>query len=264
VVKKSFGPVVALVLVGLWIGCGQQVNVPESSGPAPTAIHPNGKALDPVTAGTISGTIKLDGAPPKPRNINMAGVSSCAKEHAENPAQTEDVVPGDDGTLQNVVVYLQGDFSAYEFDIPQTAVTLDQKGCQYQPHVLALMTYQPLVITTSDKVEHNIHPVPKNNRQWNFTEPPGAPASQQSFAHPEVAIPVKCNLHAWMKSYIAVLDSPYFAVTGKDGSFALHNVPPGNYTVTAWQETYGTVQQNVVLAAKESKSITLRFKASGS
>ncbi len=250
------------------MGCGQKANepanVPESSGPAPTTIHPDGKAVDPATAGTITGTINLEGAPPKPRNINMAGVSSCAKEHAGNPAQTEDVVPGENGTLQNVVVYLQGDFSAYKFDIPQTAVTLDQKGCQYQPHVLALMTYQPLAITTSDKVEHNIHPVPKINRQWNFTEPPGAAPSQQSFAHPEVAIPVKCNLHAWMKAYVAVLDSPYFAVTGKDGSFELRNVPPGSYTVTAWHEVYGAVQQNIVLAGKESKTVMLGFKAKGS
>ena len=262
--KRLFVPLITMVLAGLWVGCGQTSNVSESSGPAPTTIHPNGKAVDAATAGTISGTIKLDGTPPKLRNINMASVPSCAKEHAGEPAKTEEVVPGDDGTLQNVVVYLQGDFSSYAFDIPQTPVPLDQKGCQYQPHVLALMTYQPLVVTTSDKTGHNIHPLPKNNPQWNFTEPPGAAPAHQSFAHSEVAIPVKCNIHVWMKAYIAVLDSPYFAVTGKDGSFALHNVPPGNYTLTAWQETYGTVQQSIEVGAQESKSVTLTFRASGS
>lgn len=260
---------ICLAMAGLWMGCGQgssvqESAVPQSLGPTPTTIHPGGRAIDPTTTGTVSGTIKLDGIPPKPRNINMAAVPRCAKQHRDDPAQTEDVVPGDNGTLQNVVVYLTGDFSEYTFDIPQTAVTLDQSGCQYQPHVLALMTYQPLVITTSDAVEHNIHPVPKNNSEWNFTERTGAPPARQNFAHPEVAIPVKCNIHAWMKAYIAVMDNPYFAVTGQDGSFTLRNVPPGNYMLTAWHETYGTVQESLVLSANESKTVSLSFKAGGS
>ena len=78
---------------------------------------------------------------------------------------------------------------------------------------------------------HNIHPVPKNNREWNESQPPGAAPIMQSFAREEVAIPVKCNVHPWMKAYIAVLGNPYFQVTGKDGSFTLKNVPPGTYTV---------------------------------
>jgi plastocyanin len=254
----------SIVLAVALFGCGEKGEESEPSGPPITTIHPNGKAVDAASAGSITGTIKLDGAPPAMRRISMAAVPNCAKQHAGDPAMTEEVVPGDNGTLQNVVVYLQGDFNAYSFAVPQTAVTLDQQGCQYRPHVLALMTGQPLLIVTSDKITHNVHPIPKYNRPWNKTESPGAAPFRQSFDRPEVAIPVKCNIHPWMKAYIAVLDSPYFAVTGKDGSFTLQNVPPGSYKLVAWQEAYGEVSQDVVVAAHESKNITLTFHASAS
>jgi hypothetical protein len=144
---------------------------------------------------------------------------------------------------------------------PTTPVTIDQKGCQYHPHVLALMTDQSLQVINSDPVAHNIHPVPKDNREWNQSMPPGAAPIDQDFARPEVAIPVKCNIHPWMKMYVAVFGNPYFEVTGKDGSFDIKNVPPGTYTLTAWQERYGTIEQSVTVQPKESMSVTLSFKA---
>ena len=238
------------------ISCGNKQATNET--PVANAAR---KSVDATTAGSITGTIKLDGAPPKMKIINMAAEPTCAKDHARQPAMTEDVVPGENGTLQNVVVYLQGDFSQYAFTTPTAPVTIDQKGCQYQPHVLALMTNQPLQVINSDPLTHNIHPVPKDNREWNQSQPPGAAPIDQSFARPEVAIPVKCNVHPWMKAYIAVFANPYFQVTGKDGSFDIKNVPPGTYTVTAWHELYGTREQNVIIGPKESKNVTLTFKA---
>ena len=204
--------------------------------------------------------LKFDGTPQKPKNINMAAEPNCAKEHS-TPAQTEDVVPGDGGTLQNVVVYLKGDFSQYSFPPSTTPTSIDQKGCQYHPHVLALMTGAPLQVVNSDQTTHNIHPVPKDNREWNESQPPGATPINQSFARPEVAIPVKCNVHPWMKAYIAVFNNPYYQVTGKDGSFSLKNVPPGTYSVTAWHELYGSSEQSVTVGPSESKSVTITFKA---
>ena len=94
-------------------------------------------------------------------------------------------------------------------------------------------------VTNSDQTTHNIHPVPKNNREWNQSQPPGSAPLKQTFAREEIAIPVKCNVHPWMKSYIAVFSNPYFQVTGKDGKFTLKNVPPGTYTLTAWHESLG-------------------------
>ena len=191
----------------------------------------------------------------------MAAEPSCAKEHASQPAMTQEVVPGENGTLENVVVYLKGDFSQYSFPLPPMPAQIDQKGCQYEPHVVALMAGQEFQVINSDPVTHNIHPLPMDNREWNQSQPPGAPPIDQSFARPEVSIPVKCNIHPWMKAYIAVFGDPYFQVTGKDGSFDIKNVPPGTYTLTAWHETYGTKEQSITIGPKESKMVSVTFEA---
>lgn len=246
----------AAALAVALISCGGGGNQPTSEAPAASA----GKPVDAATAGSVTGTIKLDGTPPKMKQINMAAEPNCAKAHT-TPAMTQDVMPGEKGTLQNVVVYLKGDFSPYSFETPKSPVTIDQKGCQYNPHVLALMTGQPLQVVNSDQTTHNIHPVPKDNREWNESQPPGSSPINQSFARQEVSVPVKCNVHPWMKAYIAVLSTPYFQVTGNDGSFEIKNVPPGTYTVTAWHELYGTSDQSVTIGPKESKAVSFTFKA---
>ena len=250
----------SVLLAAAMISCGQKQET-ETAAPAG---NPAGKAVDAATAGTVSGTIKLDGTAPKMKNINMAAEPNCSKLHTDSPAQTEDVVVGDGNTLANVFVYLSGDFSAYNLPVISTAGVIDQKGCQYHPHVLGLMVGQALNVTNSDMTTHNIHPVPKNNREWNQSQPPGASPIMQSFAHEEVAIPVKCNVHPWMKAYIAVLGTPYFMVTGKDGQYTIGNVPPGTYTLTAWHEMYGPTTQMVTVGPSEKKTVDLMVKATGS
>jgi hypothetical protein len=218
--------------------------------------------VDPATAGTISGVVKLDGMPPKMRAINMRAVPNCDKMHS-TPALLEDVVPGDNGTLQNVVVYLKGDFTAYSFPPVTTPANLDQNGCMYVPHVVALTTQTPLSVQNSDSTTHNSAAFSKNNGDWNQTQSIGGAPVQHVFAHPEISLYVKCNIHPWMKAYVAVFSHPYFQVTGQDGSFSLKNVPPGTYTVTAWQEHYGTSEQTVTLAPKGQQTVALSFKAGG-
>lgn len=257
--KGTFGLALgALVIVAAsLVSCGQKQETP---GGEATPANPAAQAVDAATAGSIMGTVKLDGTPPKMKIINMAAEPDCAKDHANSPAMTQDVLTGENGALENVVVYLQGDFSGYKFDEPTTPVTIDQKGCMYEPHVLALRTGQPLDVVNSDPVTHNIHPVPKDNREWNESQPPGASPIMQSFAREEVAIPVKCNVHPWMKAYMAVLNNPYFQVTGKDGSFDLKDVPPGTYKLIAWHELYGMQEQDITVGPKESKAATFTFK----
>lgn len=256
----------ALALPALWIGCGGQggSDSAQSPTPMPTTINPGGKPVDAATAGSISGMVMLDGTPPVPKKIVMTAVPPCNKQHIDNPAMAEDVVPGDGGTLQNVVVYLKGDFGAYSFDVPQTPAALDQGGCQFHPHVLALMVGQPLDVTSTDPTSHNVNAMAKNNPAWNHTVSPHSPPYRQAFGHAEVAIPVKCNIHPWMKAYVAVLDTPYFAVTGKDGSFTLKNVPPGTYTLSAWHEAYGAQEESITIGPHENKTVMLSFKAAAS
>jgi plastocyanin len=236
------------------VSCGGGPQPSETpAAPAAGAAAGGGKTVDAATAGSVSGAVKLDGAPPRMRPINMAAEPSCAKVHA-TPPTTEDVLVGTGGALENVVVYLKGDFSQYSFPPVSSPVTLDQKGCQYTPHVLGVQVGQPLSVLNSDQTTHNIHPVPMNNREWNQSQPPGAAPLNESFAREEIAIPVKCNVHPWMKSYIAVVSNPYFQITGGDGSFSLKNVPAGSYTLVAWHESYGPMEQMVTVGASENKT----------
>jgi len=129
------------------------------------------------------------------------------------------------------------------------------------PRVVAVQVNQSLEVHNSDATTHNIHPVPTVNREWNKSQPAGAAPIQEAFPREEVSIPVKCNVHPWMKSYIAVLKNPYHFVTRKDGKFELKNLPPGEYVIEAWHEKLGTATEKVTLGAKETKSIAFKFQA---
>ena len=221
-----------------------------------------GRPVDETMAGSVTGAIKFEGTPPQAKDINMAAVPNCNKERT-SPATTEDVVLGDKGTLQNVVVYLRGDFSQYSFPRSTTPVKVDQRGCVYTPHVAALMIGESLQVTNSDSATHNVNAMAKRNHAWNETEVPGTASINHQFAREEVAIRVKCNVHPWMKLYVAVLGHPYFQVTGKDGSFALKNVPPGSYTLVAWHELYGVREQEITINPKQEQSVTFTFTDRG-
>lgn len=241
-------------------GCGGGNKGSTSEAPAPAANAPAGKTVDQATAGEVSGSVKLEGAAPKMKAINMAAEPACANART-SPATSEEVVTGDGGSLANVVVYVKSGLDGYSFPAPSGAVKIEQQGCQYHPHVIALQVGQNVDVVNADQTTHNIHPIPKDNREWNESQPPGAAPIEKSFTREEIAIPVKCNVHPWMKAYMAVLPNPYFQVTDKDGKFDLKNLPPGTYTLTAWHELYGTSDQTVTIGSKETKTVTFTFKA---
>jgi hypothetical protein len=213
--------------------------------------------------GKISGTVKLDGAPPHMKGIDMSKDPYCAKAHASDPAKLELVVVGKNGGLQNVVLYLSQGLPAEAASQKASAEPVfDQKNCMYEPHVIAMNPGENFKVTTSDQTAHNIHPEPNpmtGNIPWNRSQPPGAPAIVQSWKAEEVAIPVKCNIHPWMHGYHVVVKGPY-AVTDENGNFTIENVPPGNYTVSSWQETYGAQTQKVTVAAGQAATANFTYK----
>jgi hypothetical protein len=207
--------------------------------------------------GSISGKVTYEGTPAKQRTIDMSQEPSCAKQYA-TPVTTESVVTGPNNALENVVVYISA--GAPDEPAPSQPAVLTQKGCRYAPHVTVLQVNQELEIVNEDQTFHNIHPLPKNNREWNKSQPPGAPPVEDKYARPEF-IPVKCNIHPWMNGTLAVLKNSHYAVTSVQGDFKLPNLPPGNYTISAWHESYGEQTQEMTITAGESKTLNFVFKA---
>lgn len=206
--------------------------------------------------GAVEGTISFTGTPPKMKPIDMAKEPSCASEHGK-PMMTESVVVRPGNTLEDVVVYV----SAGDLGSPlKNAVSYDQEGCLYIPHVAAMEVNQPLEIYNHDKTSHNIHPMAKLNPEWNKSQPPGSPPIKVTYDKAEF-IPVKCNIHPWMHGYFAVLGTSHYAVSGGNGKFVLKGLPPGKYTLTAWQERFGKQSQEITVASGGTAKADFSFKA---
>lgn len=251
-------PMLILPAVLLALACGGDDGGDQAAGggePAADAVQ-----VDPATAGTVMGMISFDGEAPEGEAIDMSEEPDCAEQHDDQPRKTP-VVVGADGGLGNVFVYVKEGLPEGSWPTPSEAVTLDQEGCVYRPHVLGVQTGQTLELENSDGLLHNINARPDNQRGFNISQPTDM-TTARTFAQPEVMIPVRCDVHGWMEAYVGVQDHPYFAVTGEEGSFEIANLPPGEYVVEAWHERYGTQTMDVTVA--ESGDATADFSYSDS
>ncbi|MCG3205104.1 MAG: hypothetical protein KCHDKBKB_01821 [Elusimicrobia bacterium] len=215
--------------------------------------------VDTATAGNITGVVKFAGTKPKMQKISMGADATCKMAHATD-VYSEEVVVNPNNTLKYVYVYVKSGLGALKFPAPAEPVVLDQLGCLYAPHVVAIQVGQKLKIRNSDGVLHNVNARPVKNQGFNLGQPVKGMETDKSFTVPEVMIPVKCDVHPWMHGWIGVQDHPYASVTNDGGAFSLNNLPPGDYEIEAWHEKYGTATQKVTVGAKESKTIEFTFK----
>jgi hypothetical protein len=232
------------------------------SGPAQKAEKASAASyfkVDPATAGIISGSIQYVGAKPVRKPIDMSGDPACVEAHKGKPYD-ESLLVSPKGGLANVFVQIKSGLEGKSFETPSTPATLDQRGCWFTPRVLGLQTNQLLQISNSDPVTHNVHPQAQSNREWNHSQGSGEPPITRRFPRPEVMIPVKCNIHSWMHCFIAILDHPYFAVSGADGKFAIRDIPPGDYVLEAWHEKLGTQELKVTVPPSGQQNIDFKFK----
>ena len=253
----------ACAAAALLVACGgghqnQQNSVPASSGAAAPAA-PAAPAVDPAIAATVTGKVKFEGTAPAPQPIKLSSDPYCQKANPGLTTETE--IVGKDGSVENVFVYVKDGLGNRTFPTPSQPVVLDQKGCHYTPHVFGIQVGQPLQIVNSDDTLHNIHGLPKANKEFNQGQPIQGMKMTHTFSTKEVMIPFKCDVHGWMNAWIGVLDHPYYAVTTTNGTFSLKGLPPGTYTIEAWHEKLGTQTQTVTVGAKETKNVAFTFKA---
>ncbi len=211
--------------------------------------------IDPTTAATITGTVQFQGAVPAGAKIDMSNDPDCGAKLASS----EHLIV-DHGHLANVFVYVKDGLGERAYAAPQTPVTIDQHGCRYIPHVLGIMTGQPVRILNSDSTTHNVHPMGHANQQWNASQLPNSDPLTKTFTQPEIMLPIHCNQHPWMHMYLNVVDNPFYAVTGPDGRFELKGLPPGEYTMAAVHEQLGEQTMKIAVGPKESKSSDFIFQ----
>lgn len=226
-----------------------QADAPSAEAPAPVAV------TDP---GTITGVINLTGTPPANAPIDMSEEPVCADKHSGGV--TQETVVANNGRLKNVFVYISEGITG-NYPPPSESVRIDQEGCVYIPHVAGVQVGQNLVIHNSDDVLHNVKAQPTNNRPFNRSQPSAGVENTERFTDPEVMVPIQCDVHGWMQAYVGVVEHPYFAVSGDDGTFTIGNLPAGTYTLTTWHERFGTQTQQVTVEANGTANVTFDYNA---
>jgi plastocyanin len=212
-----------------------------------------------LAASTINGTVTYAGTVPTLKPITMDADPACAKMHS-GPVPNEMLVLGNGNTMGNIMVWVSKGLPAGKtYPAPKTPVVLDQKGCQYHPHVMGIMVGQPYRILNSDGVLHNVHALPKINPAFNRAMPPTVKEANASFSKPEELFQIKCDVHPWMHAYVSAFTHPFFSVTGTDGKFTISGLDPGTYEITAWHERLGTQTASVTVGANETKAQNFKF-----
>ena len=209
--------------------------------------------------GEITGRVLFKGTRPKLQVIHMKTDPECERENQGRTVYRQDGEVNSNGTLPNVFLFIKSGTGHRHFATPKTPVVLDQQGCIFVPHVLGIMVGQTLKVLNSDFTTHNVQVTPKHNPSWNQSQPPGAAPFYKKFVHPEIMIPMICNVHPWMKAYLGVVDNPFYDVTGTEGKFDIKGVPAGEYTIEAWTATFGTQQKTVHVRANQATKLDFAF-----
>jgi hypothetical protein len=246
----------AALALSIAAGCARKESPPSTGG---TIAAGSGPSFDPA-GGTaaITGRVVVDGKIPPVSKVRMTSDPYCAVTH-NGPVDSEEVLVSD-GRVQNVFVYVKQGLESYTFTPPAETVTLTQEGCRFSPHVAGIMVGQRLAIVNNDPTLHNIRCVAANNPQFNLAQAVKGMRTEKTFVSPEVMVRMRCDVHRWMSAYFGVLPHPYFGVTGREGTFTLKNLPPGQYLLEAWHEFFGSQTQSVTVGDRETKEVTFTFK----
>ena len=195
--------------------------------------------------GSISGTIKFEGKGPKMKPLRLDADPICVANNEISPRK-EWLILDENKGIKNVLVFVTEGINK-EYSSPEEPVILDQKGCIYSPHVMGIMAGQPLDILNNDGTLHNIHALPKVNKEFNKAQPRSKKKLSVKFEKPEAPFKIKCDVHPWMGAYIGVFDHPCYSVSANDGTFEISGLNPGTYVIEAWHEKLGTQTATVTV-----------------
>lgn len=214
----------------------------------------------PAAAATVKGTVAYEGRAPRMRPLPVDADPQCKAMHENDPLLTEFLVLGEGQTMANVIVRITGGLpKGKTYPVPTDPVVVSQHGCRYDPHVFVVRAGQPVKFSNPDGLQHNVHPLPDTNREVNRAMSEKEREFTHVFPKAEAPFRIKCDVHNWMEAYCAVLDHPYFAVTGKDGQFTIGGLPPGEYTIEAWHEVLGTRTAKVTVKEDEPAVANFTF-----
>ena len=209
--------------------------------------------------GRIAGVVHFTGPAPKRIDIDMSMDPACAFG-ASNMSEPYVI---DKDRVANVYIYIKSGVSPTLAVLSTRPVRLDQTGCRYAPHVIALQQGAAVEFTNSDATMHNIHvtPTQSGNPAVDISQAPKGTAQMEEFHVAETMIPVRCNNHPWMSAFINVAPNPYFDVTDADGSFSIPRLPPGNYILAAVHEKMGEQDIPVTVTAGGTVTADFTFRA---
>ena len=196
--------------------------------------------------GSITGTITFEGKAPKMKPLKVDADPMCVANNEIAPKK-EWLILDENKGVKNMLVFITEGLNI-DYSPPEEPVVIDQKGCIYSPHVLGIMAGQQLDILNNDGTLHNIHALPKVNKEFNKAQPRSKKKLSVKFEKPEAPFKVKCDVHPWMGAYIGVFDHPCFAVSGDDGTYIISDLKPGEYVIEAWHEKLGSQTANVTVS----------------
>ncbi len=208
--------------------------------------------------GSIVGTVKYDGPLPSARLIHMDADPICYAVNKGN-THTQAIVVGDNNTLSDAFVYIKNGLTKTDYPAPPQDVVINQGGCNYTPHIIGVMAGQKVKFLNPDGTLHNVHGLCQINPEFNESMPDFRKELEITFNKPEFMFQVQCDVHPWMKAWIAVMSHPFFTVTGSDGKFEIKNIPAGTYTIEAWHEKLESQTATVTVTDNSSQKIDFTF-----
>jgi len=243
---------------------GETTATTEAVSPAPAATAPaivltaDGKTVwnDSLGKAAVTGTIKYTGTPPERAKLDTSSDAKCHMEVLD-----ESAIVAADGGLKNVFVWVSDGLGDYEFEAPAEPAVLTQHGCTYVPHVLGVMKKQTLLIHNEDPTTHNVHSFSKKNKGFNMAQPEGSPSLEEVFKRDEGLFQIKCDMHAWMGCWVAVVETPFFAVTDDAGHYEFKDkLPAGTFEISFKHESFGTQKKTITVAEDGTQTVDVTFE----